>query len=369
MSALMWWALVALAVATVAGWPRHGVVARARRRAAARAQEQGDNALKHLLQEGQAGRAGSFASLKGTLRLGDRGLLRVMERLRAAGLTASEGGRYRLTPHGEQRARHLVRAHRLLERYLADEARLPLTSVHRVAERLEHRLSEADAERLSASMGHPERDPHGDPIPSAGESSDDPGSPITGWRVGQEGRIVHLEDEPAATFSALVHLGLQPGQAFRVVATSPDALQLLIEDRELTLPLEHAGNVFVAPLEGLPAEAHDLVSLSDLAHEQEAEIVSLSPTCQGLTRRRLLDLGFTPGTRLRPVLDTFAGDPRAYRVRGTTIALRRDQSSVVIVRPVAATAAEASATTSAGARAPRASVGARAPRALQEHQA
>ncbi len=130
------------------------------------------------------------------MRLGDRGLLRVLGRLRAAGLTASEGGSYTLTTLGEQRARHLVRAHRLLERYLADEARLPLTSVHKVAEKLEHRLSEADADRLSASMGHPERDPHGDPIPSAGEGSDDPGEPITHWHVGQEGRIVHLEDEP-----------------------------------------------------------------------------------------------------------------------------------------------------------------------------
>ncbi len=98
----------------------------------------------------------------------------------------------------------------------------------------------------------------------------------------------------------------------------------------------------MAPLEGLAADAHDLVRLSELAHEQEAEIVSLSATCQGLTRRRLLDLGFTPGTRLRPVLDTFAGDPRAYRVRGTTIALRRDQSSVVIVRPVVAAARQPS---------------------------
>ena len=53
-----------------------------------------------------------------------------------------------------------------------------------------------------------------------------------------------------------------------------------------------------------------------------------------------MDLGFTPGTRLRPILDTFAGDPRAYRVRGTTIALRRDQSSVVIVRPITAAASQ-----------------------------
>src|SRR6187397_2096915 len=98
----VWWGLVALAAALVAAWPRHGIVARLRRRASLRAEEQGDNALKHLLQEAQAGRAGSFASLKGTLRVGDRGLLRVLDRLRAAGLTASEGGSYTLTTLGAQ---------------------------------------------------------------------------------------------------------------------------------------------------------------------------------------------------------------------------------------------------------------------------
>ena len=90
MNALGWWSLVIVAVALVLMWPRHGAFARARRRAAARTQEHGDNALKHLFHEAQAGRSGSFASLKGTLRLQDRALLRLLERLRAGGL--SKGG-------------------------------------------------------------------------------------------------------------------------------------------------------------------------------------------------------------------------------------------------------------------------------------
>jgi DtxR family Mn-dependent transcriptional regulator len=46
-----------------------------------------------------------------------------------------------------------------------------------------------------------------------------------------------------------------------------------------------------------------------------------------------MDLGFTPGAHLEPALETFAGDPRAYRVRGTLVALRRDQARQVLVRP------------------------------------
>jgi Fe2+ transport system protein FeoA len=47
-----------------------------------------------------------------------------------------------------------------------------------------------------------------------------------------------------------------------------------------------------------------------------------------------MDLGFTEGALIRPFLKTFAGDPRAYEVRGTLIALRNDQASQVLVRPV-----------------------------------
>jgi DtxR family Mn-dependent transcriptional regulator len=78
-----------------------------------------------------------------------------------------------------------------------------------------------------------------------------------------------------------------------------------------------------------------VLRLSDLDSGQLGEVVALDPACRGFLRRRLLDLGFTPGARVRPDLTTFAGDPRAYRVRGTTIALRRDQSSRVLVRSVA----------------------------------
>jgi Fe2+ transport system protein FeoA len=47
-----------------------------------------------------------------------------------------------------------------------------------------------------------------------------------------------------------------------------------------------------------------------------------------------MDLGFTEGTSIRPFLQTFAGDPRATRSTFPLVALRRDQASQVLVRPV-----------------------------------
>jgi Mn-dependent DtxR family transcriptional regulator len=81
------------------------------------------------------------------------------------GLVVARGQEFELTAEGERVARQVVRAHRLLERYFADEARLPLGAVHAEAERREHSLTADQVEALSASLGHPRLDPHGDPIP------------------------------------------------------------------------------------------------------------------------------------------------------------------------------------------------------------
>jgi Fe2+ transport system protein FeoA len=53
---------------------------------------------------------------------------------------------------------------------------------------------------------------------------------------------------------------------------------------------------------------------------------------QGLTRRRLLDLGLTPGAKITAEYASFLGDPMAFRVRGSLIALRREQAGHVFVR-------------------------------------
>ncbi|TYP57832.1 FeoA family protein [Thermosediminibacter litoriperuensis] len=52
---------------------------------------------------------------------------------------------------------------------------------------------------------------------------------------------------------------------------------------------------------------------------------------KGLSRRRFLDLGFVPGTLITTYFTSFTGDPTAYRIRGTTIALRKEDSSKILV--------------------------------------
>ncbi len=319
--------------------PEYGAVALMRKYRLAQARERTENALKHLLRQATDGHAASFASLQGVLRMGDGQLMALTQRLEREGLVRSEGTQFQLTPEGERVALHVLRAHRLWELYLADELGVPIDRVHEQAERAEHGLNKEQLDRLSASMGHPEVDPHGDPIPTGdGVVPKSRGTPLGLWPPSTPGRIVHLEDEPPLAFAQLSAAGLRLGQVVRVIDRSPTRVVLSDGENEFRLAPMVAANIHVAAVTSEPvadAWPEGVIPLTGLPSGASAEVVALDPAFRGFARRRLLDLGFTPGARIRSDLTTFAGDPRAYRLRGTTIALRREQSDRVLVKRLA----------------------------------
>ncbi len=52
---------------------------------------------------------------------------------------------------------------------------------------------------------------------------------------------------------------------------------------------------------------------------------------QGSARRRMLDLGLIKGTRVESLRKSPLGDPIAYGIRGTVIALRSEEASTILV--------------------------------------
>lgn len=55
---------------------------------------------------------------------------------------------------------------------------------------------------------------------------------------------------------------------------------------------------------------------------------------QGAMRRRLLDMGFAPGARVLPLFRSCSGDPVAYLIHDTVIALRREDARTVLIEPL-----------------------------------
>jgi len=71
-------------------------------------------------------------------------------------------------------------------------------------------------------------------------------------------------------------------------------------------------------------------SLCDLRPGEAACVDKL--LAGGSMRRRLLDIGITPGTYIKCLQKSPAGDPVAYLIRGAVIALRCEDSMNILVR-------------------------------------
>jgi len=74
---------------------------------------------------------------------------------------------FKLNTEGRKAAVQVIRKHRLWEYFLVEKLRFGWDEVHEIAEELEHISSRALIDRLDAFLGHPEADPHGDPIPDS----------------------------------------------------------------------------------------------------------------------------------------------------------------------------------------------------------
>jgi DtxR family Mn-dependent transcriptional regulator len=318
-------------------WPKRGLLARWKTWQKAVARQQVEDALKYLFNQQQEGRISSTDALSGALQLSGSEALDLITRMQVQGLLEQRQRDLVLSASGQRWALQIVRAHRLWERYLADEARMPLEQIHGEAHQREHGMTSEQVDALDAALGHPITDPHGDPIPNAQgtlRQRSENEMPLSVWKVGERGKITHLEDEPPVAYAQLLASGLQVGNTITLLESTPEKMVLMDGENELVIARAIAANVFMAPIVGAKSKRAGSIMLYELPNRALAEVIELDERCQGFTRRRFLDLGLTPGTRIYPELENAFREPRAYRLRGTLIALRKDQAAYIWVRPI-----------------------------------
>ncbi len=128
----------------------------------------------------------------------------------------------RLTGRGRRVALEVLRHHRLLELFLAETLQMPWDRVHAEAEVLEHVISE-DLERLiSAKLGDPTLDPHGDPIPTADlELREHETHSLDSLHAGDGGVFVRVSDADPEMLRYLSERGIAPGDRLEVLERQP----------------------------------------------------------------------------------------------------------------------------------------------------
>lgn len=328
--------IVVLAIFSLLFWPKGGLIGHLQRVSQLDRRVQREDALKIIY---KAERSGKFLTVEdishalNTSNANVEDLLKDMEQKELVELTKHTP---QLTSTGQQYALRVIRAHRLWERYLAEETGHDESRWHVLADRYEHQLTPEQIDALSAQLGNPTHDPHGDPIPQAdGQFVAHGGVPLTDMPLDDAFLIVHMEDEPEAVYAQLVAEGLHPGMQIQISEKTPQRIRFWANGEEHVLAPVVASNISVRPLseqiQEISCTGHPLHTLNP---GQSAAVASLSPRLRGAERRRMMDLGILPGTIIHAEISSPFGDPIAYRIRGALVALRREQADLICIQPI-----------------------------------
>lgn len=150
-----------------------------------------------------------------------------IRRLAEKGLVVQEPYRgVTLTESGRKLAVDMVRRHRLLETFLVRVLGYTWDEVHEDAELLEHSVSDRFMARIDAHLGHPGRDPHGDPIPdAAGHVERIDWISLAAVGEGETVTVEQANDHDPQLLRYLAANGLVPGSQLTV--TGPPAAGML----------------------------------------------------------------------------------------------------------------------------------------------
>jgi DtxR family Mn-dependent transcriptional regulator len=208
--------------------------------------------LKAIYTIGKGTGAAATNDIAQRLALAPASVSGMVRRLADQGLLAYE--RYhgvKLTETGRRAALRTLRRHRVIEAYLAHALGIPWDRVHDEAERLEHAVSDDLVDRMAATIGEPEVDPHGAPIPTRDGAVDETEyTSLADLSIGVPGMVVRVADEDPAMLRYLAELSVVPGKRVTVKARAPfgGPITLAVGRQEISIGPALAAHVLTAPV-------------------------------------------------------------------------------------------------------------------------
>jgi len=161
-----------------------------------------------------------------------------------------DGNRVVLKERGEEKAREIIRRHRLTERLLSEIFEMSEEEVEEEACKLEHILSPSVTESVCTFLGHPPTCIHGKPIPRGEccakfkKEMKPLVIPLDELGLGEEGRIVFIAPKSHQRLDRLSTLGIVPGSIVRMHQKNPSHV-LQIGETTLALDKDIVKDIYV----------------------------------------------------------------------------------------------------------------------------
>lgn len=197
--------------------------------------------IDELLEEIWVAREEEVAGLRrDSPALVSRGMRQAVEDALKRGLAKDGQGLILLTPQGEERARVIIRSHRLVERLFHDVLDAESQEVESSACKFEHSLSADAANSVCILLGHPTVCPHNKPIPPGQccqEAITDARPlvfPAIWLKPGETATVAYIGTRDRTRLNRLANLGILPGSRVRLAQRRPSYV-LQVGETELGL--------------------------------------------------------------------------------------------------------------------------------------
>jgi len=204
--------------------------------------------LKAILKLGGDSKDVSTSALARQLGIGDGSVTDMVKKLAARDLIVHVPYRgVSLTETGGKLALKMMRRHRLWEIFLTEHLGYGWDEVHDEAEKLEHATSDELESRLSAMLGHPDTDPHGQPVPAPDGTMVAPvDHPLTEFEPGDRVEITRVSDDNSAILqhAAVLGLSLKTKIKIREKRDFDGSLVVMVGKNELFISREVADSIF-----------------------------------------------------------------------------------------------------------------------------
>lgn len=294
-----------------------------------------EDILKKIYHAEDSGTTITIDNIINSLQEKPKKIIETISEMEAKDLVSFKKGVIKLNENGLNYALHIIRVHRLWEKYLSEKTGFDKKDWHEIAEKMEHKLDSNQTKELAINLGNPRFDPHGDPIPTEeGEIEPINGQQLPTFKEGTIGRIIHIEDEPEIIYKQILAEDLHIGSHLHIIENNDKRVVFHSEGEEYILAPIVANNITITQLLKDEITEEDTFRLSSLKQGEDAKIIGISRECRGEIRRRLLDLGFVINTKIKVDLASPMNNPRAYLVRDTAIAIRNEQAKYILIEKI-----------------------------------